>query len=179
MSLLNKIQQELKAPKGQYNSFGKYHYRSCEDIVEAVKPLLGIGTLTISDEVVCVGARIYVKATATLQDGDKKDSATGWAREAEVRKGMDDSQITGATSSYARKYALNGLFLIDDTRDADTQEAPKPPVKKFDPIEAEWKAKIEFCTDVEELKKVWGEVPTIYQKVLAGVKDAQKAVITK
>lgn len=183
MKLLNEIQQKLKAPKGQYNSFGKYHYRSCEDIVEAVKPLLGTGTLTITDEIVAVGGRVYVKATAILvDDAGVSVSADGWAREAEDRKGMDDSQITGATSSYARKYALNGLFLIDDTKDADTQDNTDKvakPVKKFDPIEAEWKAKIEFCTDIEELKKVWETVPAAYKKVLEGVKDAQKAVITK
>lgn len=128
MELLNKIQQELKAPKGQYNSFSKFYYRSCEDIVEAVKPLLGKnGTLTLSDEMVEVGGRVYVKATATLkQEGlgssGGSASATGWAREALDRKGMDDSQITGATSSYARKYALNGLFLIDDSKDVDSED---------------------------------------------------------
>ena len=114
-----KIQQELKAPKNQRNNFGGYNYRSCEDILEAVKPLLGSLILTINDEVVEVGGRIYVKATATITDGKNSVSNSAFARESESRKGMDDSQITGATSSYARKYALNGLLCIDDTKDAD------------------------------------------------------------
>jgi hypothetical protein len=119
---LVKIQAELKAPKNQTNNFGKYKYRSAEDIVEAVKPILNkYGTaLVISDEVVQVGDRIYVKATATLlDDTDEVVSVSGWAREEEVKKGMDSAQITGSTSSYARKYALNGLFAIDDTKDSD------------------------------------------------------------
>jgi hypothetical protein len=119
---LVKIQAELKAPKNQTNAFGKYKYRSAEDIVEAVKPILNkYGTaLVISDEVVQVGDRIYVKATATLLDGtDESISVSGFAREEEVKKGMDSAQITGSASSYARKYALNGLFAIDDTKDSD------------------------------------------------------------
>lgn len=123
---LQKIQQELKAPKNQFNSFGRYNYRSCEDILEGVKPLLKKHnmTLTMSDEMIEVGGRVYVKATAELQDHETKDRVTvsACAREPVDRKGMDDSQITGATSSYARKYALNGLFCIDDTKDADTQD---------------------------------------------------------
>lgn len=119
---LSEIQQTLKAPKGQVNKFGNYRYRSCEDILEAVKPLLGDYALTLSDEMVEVGGRVYVKATATLTDGKDSATNTAFAREAEMKKGMDDSQITGATSSYARKYALNGLFAIDDTNDADTQD---------------------------------------------------------
>lgn len=118
---LMKIQSELKAPKNQRNNFGGYNYRSCEDIMEAVKPLLlknGV-VLTVSDDMSVVGNRVYVKATATLSDGEDVISNSAFAREAEVKKGMDDSQITGATSSYARKYALNGLFCIDDTKDAD------------------------------------------------------------
>lgn len=115
------IQYGLKAPKNQRNNFGGYNYRSCEDIMEAVKPLLkefGV-VLTVSDDMVLVGDRIYVKATATLSDGDDSISNSAFAREAESKKGMDESQITGAASSYARKYALNGLFCIDDTKDAD------------------------------------------------------------
>lgn len=129
MSLKEKlinIQQDLKAPKGQYNSFGKYKYRSCEDILEAVKPLLKENkvVLTISDEVVEVGSRIYVRAAATITDSESDEHFTNvaWAREDESKKGMDGSQITGTASSYARKYCLNGLFLIDDTKDADTDE---------------------------------------------------------
>ena len=120
---LNKIQTELKAPKGQYNSFGKYKYRSCEDIFEAVKPLLKKYELVLQtdDELFYVGERYYIKATATLTDLDGASiSNCGYAREEETKKGMDGSQITGASSSYARKYALNGLFLIDDTKDSDS-----------------------------------------------------------
>ena len=119
------IQNQLKAPKGQFNSFGKYYYRSCEDIVEAVKPLLyAYGWhLVMTDSVIAVGDRVYVQATATVKDGDKViESASACARESLDKKGMDDSQITGTASSYARKYALNGLFAIDDTKDADTDE---------------------------------------------------------
>ena len=122
MDALQKIQAELKAPKGQYNSFGKYAYRSAEDILEAVKPLLkkNKAELILSDEIVEVGGRIYVKATAMLNADGEKAVVNAYAREPEQKKGMDESQITGTASSYARKYALNGLFLIDDTKDADT-----------------------------------------------------------
>lgn len=129
MQVLAKIQSELKAPKGQFNSFGKYNYRSCEDIVEAVKPILHAhnASLLISDEIVAIGDRVYVKATATISfTKDEEISVSAFAREPLTKKGMDEAQITGATSSYARKYALNGLFAIDDTKDADTQEPPKP-----------------------------------------------------
>jgi len=119
---LAEIQRTLNAPKGQYNSFGKYHYRSCEDILEGVKPLLNGLFLSISDEIVLIGDRYYVKATATITDGETTHSASAMAREAVDKKGMDDAQITGATSSYARKYCLNGLFGIDDSKDADTDE---------------------------------------------------------
>lgn len=121
---LIKVQEKLKAPKGQKNTFGNYRYRSCEDILEAVKPILKeLGAqLTLSDDVVAVGDRIYVKATATFSSESGTETVTAWAREASAKKGMDDSQVTGATSSYARKYALNGLFLIDDTKDADTDD---------------------------------------------------------
>jgi hypothetical protein len=119
MEILNKIQRELKAPKGQKNTFGNYNYRSCEDILEAVKPLLGTAILTINDEVVLIGDRYYIKATATIKQGEESFSISAFAREPEGRKGMDEAQVTGATSSYARKYALNGLFAIDDTKDSD------------------------------------------------------------
>ena len=120
------IQQELSAPKNQYNSYGKYNYRSCEDILEGLKPCLKNAgcALTISDELVVIGERYYVKATATLHDceSDKSVSNIAYAREELTKKGMDASQITGSTSSYARKYALNGLFCIDDVKDADTRD---------------------------------------------------------
>lgn len=116
------IQQKLKAPKNQFNSFGNYKYRSCEDILNAVKPLLGDLTLILNDELVYIGNRYYVKATATLSNSNGLLSVDAWAREEETKKGMDAAQITGAVSSYARKYALNGLFLIDDSQDPDTQD---------------------------------------------------------
>lgn len=121
------IQTKLKAPKGQYNNFGRYNYRSLEDITEAVKPLLDeVGAvLTITDDIVLIGDRFYVKATAYLVGTQKDDglvSVVAFARESEDKKGMDSSQVTGAASSYARKYALNGLFAIDDTKDTDTEE---------------------------------------------------------
>ncbi len=122
---LNRIQSSLIAPKGQTNSFGNYKYRSCEDILEVVKPLLKEEDLVliISDEVVLVGDRYYVKATASVRSSDERTiSVTALARESEDKKGMDSAQITGAASSYARKYALNGLFCIDDTKDADTRD---------------------------------------------------------
>jgi hypothetical protein len=122
MKELINIISELKAPKGQYNSFGKYKYRSCEDILEAVKPLCVKNNvlLTITDDIVLIGDRFYVKATATVTNLDGASvSASALAREEDAKKGMDGSQVTGASSSYARKYALNGLFCIDDTKDAD------------------------------------------------------------
>ena len=115
---------ELNAPKNQYNKFGKYKYRSCEDILEGLKPLLKAHNLsvTVSDEIIMVGHRIYVKSTATVANSQEKLSVSAMAREPEEQKGMSASQITGTASSYARKYALNGLFSIDDTKDVDTNE---------------------------------------------------------
>lgn len=141
---LHRIQNELKAPKGQYNSFGNYKYRSCEDIFEAVKPLLEKYNLILitTDEMINIGDRYYIKAVAKLVDVDMPYEEfdecravncitnVGWAREEEVKKGMDGSQITGASSSYARKYALNGLFLIDDTKDSDTTNVGEEPTKE-------------------------------------------------
>lgn len=118
------IQTKLKAPKGQYNKFGNFNYRSAEDILEAVKPLnaeQGV-LLTITDEIKEIGGRVYVVATAIVSDGTDTLQVSAFAREPENKKGMDESQITGATSSYARKYALNGLYAIDDNKDADTDE---------------------------------------------------------
>lgn len=145
--LLN-VQTALKAPKGQYNSFGKYNYRSCEDILEAVKPLLKTEklALTISDEVVYKEGRYYIKATATIADTEETGviSVEGWAREEESKKGMDGSQVTGASSSYARKYALNGLFAIDDNKDSDTTNDDKS---------TKAKTKKTTTTDVDERLK--------------------------
>jgi hypothetical protein len=125
MKELIEIQKELKAPKNQRNNFGKYNYRSCEDILEAVKPLAHKNgcVVLLADEVKIIGDRIYVCATAMLYKNDKESiKVDAWAREPEIQKGMNEAQITGSASSYARKYALNGLFAIDDTKDADTDE---------------------------------------------------------
>lgn len=184
LSDLAYIQSKLKAPKGQRNKFGDYNYRSCEDILEAVKPLLTERncTLTISDDIVQVSDRIYVKATATLHtDAGVTIQNTAFAREPLTKKGQDESQITGAASSYARKYALNGLFCIDDNKDADAtnthgkeETAPKPKktakasAKKeeeptapalLDPFEAtSLDQAIEFANnakDADELVEIW------------------------
>lgn len=124
---LVQIQNELKAPKSQNNTFGKYKYRSAEDILEAVKPLNAKHELllTLTDEPILIGDWHYIKATATITDGKQSQVVTAYARESETKKGMDHSQITGTASSYARKYAMNGLYLIDDTKDADSDEYQK------------------------------------------------------
>ncbi|CBL92253.1 hypothetical protein GCM10025878_14240 [Leuconostoc gasicomitatum] len=125
MKELQLIQSKLEAPKGQYNSFGKYSYRSAEDILKAIKPLADEqkATVTLSDEIVMLGNRFYIKSTAKITNSSgESEVTTGFSREAETKKGMSDEQITGSASSYARKYALNGLFAIDDTKDADTDE---------------------------------------------------------
>ena len=121
---LSEVQRSLNAPKNQRNDFGKYNYRNCEDILQAVKPLLGDAVILLSDDIQVVGDRVYVKATATFKSADESIEVTAFAREPLNRKGMDESQITGSASSYARKYALNGLLLIDDNKDADTMKAP-------------------------------------------------------
>jgi hypothetical protein len=121
-SLLSKIQREMKVGKENRNDFGKYQYRNASDILEAVKPFLDGATLVITDDLVMIGERYYVKATATLRKGEQEVSSSAFARESHDKKGMDDSQITGATSSYARKYAMNALFAIDDTKDADSMD---------------------------------------------------------
>lgn len=153
MEKLIKIQSELKAPKSNYNGFGKFRYRSCEDILEAVKPLLAREKcmLTMTDEVVAITDKVYIKATATIIDLDNKVhcSTSAYARESENKKGMDESQMTGTASSYARKYALNGLFLIDDTKDVDTnefqqtkQKAEQKSKKKTETGKEEWRVKV-------------------------------------
>jgi hypothetical protein len=125
MNLIDKlenIQKKLNAPKAQYNSFGGYKYKSCEDIFQAIKPLIDEFTVIVSDEIICINDRVYVKATAKILDKDGHIECSAYAREPFDKKGMDASQITGAASSYARKYALNGLFLIDDNKDADSRD---------------------------------------------------------
>ena len=165
------IQRELKCQKNQYNSFGKYKYRSCEDIVEAVKPLLneqGL-ILTMSDEVVGVADRVYIKATCKVIDVANGDviETSALARESLTKKGMDDSQITGTASSYARKYALNGLFAIDDTKDADTDQYKQQTSgagraqKLKAPDEAMNKAKRRLKAEVDRIGCTWDEVREI------------------
>ena len=170
------IQSQLKAPKGQYNSFGKYKYRSAEDILEAVKPLLMENEcyMTLNDELVMIGTRYYVKATATIVNKDGKSvSNQALAREDDDKKGMDGSQITGTASSYARKYAMNGLFLIDDTKDADTDEyqnqvkngkAKQPATKQkglTDDAMFIAEAEAENCETVAQLSAVYNKYAAI------------------
>lgn len=156
MKELINIQQGLKAPKNNFNQFGKYKYRSAEGILEAVKPLLGKNgcTLTITDEVQFVGARYYIKATAELRNSQGESvSVSALAREEETKKGMDASQITGTASSYARKYALNGLFAIDDTKDADALNTT-PEYTQADEMQKALQGVSEARTR-DELKIVW------------------------
>ena len=158
---LIEIQAELKAPKSQFNKFGGYNYRNCEDILEAVKPLCAKHEIVplLSDEIVMIGDRFYIKATAKVTDGKDEIATTAFARESKDKKGMDESQITGSASSYARKYALNGLFCIDDTKDADfmdnsqsnKQQQPKP--QQQPPKEAHVKGYDEFVA-LQKTKKV-------------------------
>lgn len=147
--LLN-IQSELKAPKSQRNDFGKYNYRNCEDILEAVKPLCKKynAVVYLSDELVIIGERYYIEATATLVDVETSETieVTAYAREEESKKGMDGSQVTGASSSYARKYALNGLFDIDDTKDSDTTNQSNAHLKEEQPTD--WENHIKIYAEV-------------------------------
>lgn len=163
LTWLSAVQRELKAPKGQRNSYGGYNYRSCEDILEAVKPLttkFGL-ILVISDEIEQVGERYYIKATATLSDSTGSYvSNTAYAREELTRKGMDASQITGAASSYARKYALNGLFAIDDTKDADaTNKGQDEPKQPKEPTKTQATKQLQAAKTVEELKELFAALP--------------------
>ncbi len=158
---LKMIQCELKAPKSQHNNFGNYNYRSLEDINESVKPILDkVGaTIVLSDDIVFMGERYYVKATATLYDTESNESisVTALARETDVKKGMDSSQVTGATSSYARKYALNGLFAIDDTKDADSEEYKTEDDKRGNAkatIQSITKAQVKEIRDLAEVKRI-------------------------
>jgi len=179
------VQASLKAPKGQYNAFGKYKYRNCEDIFEALKPLLhqsGL-TLSVTDDLVMVGERYYIKATATVRDSEHALSSSAFAREEENKKGMDSSQLSGSTSSYSRKYALNGLFLIDDTKDSDAtnqhgkgQQAPqnKPQEPNFIPPSAKQK---EFYFSL--LKGKYGSTGVIPADVLATARQLGKMAMAK
>lgn len=170
MKELIAIQAKLNAPKSQYNKFGGYNYRSCEDILAAVKPLLEENqcTLTISDDIHMAGNRIYVKATCTLKNSKGEEvTTTAFAREEESKKGMDGSQVTGASSSYARKYALNGLFAIDDTKDSDTtNDGTDAPAKtktqqsvRATSIPDNIQKEIEAAQSLEELKQIQTNYP--------------------
>ena len=157
---LSVIQSKVKAPKGQFNSFGKYHYRSAEDILEAVKQVVNpMGySITISDTIINVGDRYYIKATATLSNGKETWSVDGYAREEESKKGMDGSQVTGASSSYARKYALNGLFALDDTKDSDatnTHGKDNQGYVKFDIV------MIQDCNTEAELTNLYNKYKSV------------------
>ena len=171
------IQSELKAPKNQFNSFGKYKYRSCEDILEAVKPLLLKHelTLTLSDDVIVLGDRFYIKASAIIYcNQGKLIMNTALAREPLDKKGADASQITGMASSYARKYALNGLFLIDDTKDADTMDnsdTPKQKPQRLDPRVVE---NFNNIDSLAGLKALWDSLSADQHKLYAKVKDNVK-----
>lgn len=159
------VQGELKAPKNQRNSFGNYNYRSAEDILEAVKPLLQKYSLLlyIEDKIVMIGDRYYVQATANISDGSESLSVTAFAREEDQKKGQDSSQITGSTSSYARKYALNGLFCIDDTKDSDatnthgkdSAKASPPKKSELDSDMNQAKEAISKCKSTADLTEVW------------------------
>lgn len=166
---LKKLQLALKVPKSHKNNFGKYNYRSCEDILEEVKKVLDKEnncTLFVQDEIVMLGSRFYVKATATFTNGKENISVSAYAREEEEKKGMDGSQITGSASSYARKYALNGLLLIDDTKDADftnTGQKPQPSVLQ----------KPQVKTKIQLNEKQWG---IAVESVKAGERTASKII---
>lgn len=168
---LSRIQRELKAPKGQFNSFGKYKYRSCEDIVEAVKKIMKPGFyLMLTDEIVAVGDRIYVKATARFGYKEKMFYTTAYAREPESKKGMDESQITGTASSYSRKYSLNGLFAIDDTKDADTMDNRESDLETYKKFVMAYVKK----HGAEKTREIIG--PSDQLKTLADWKDAYEAL---
>ncbi len=166
------VQSQLKAPKNQRNNFGGYNYRNCEDILEAVKPLLKAEGLylTITDDIVVLGDRFYVKATATLTDGERSLSNQAFAREEATKKGMDGSQVTGAASSYARKYALNGLLAIDDTKDADTlnngkgSDTTKNAAKGKDKVKEIAIEEVKNAPDIAALNAIYKKYETRYGK---------------
>jgi hypothetical protein len=176
---LSEIQAQVKVPKGQMNKFGNYPFRSCEDIIEIVKPIINpLGYhLILLDELVMIGNRFYIKATVTISNGKDTYFATGYARESESKKGMDEAQITGTASSYARKYALNGLFAIDDTKDADAtndhKEEVKAPAKALpvlDENHEKWngakKALKEGACTIEDIKKQYAITQYIIDKLI-------------
>lgn len=175
MKELIKIQNELKVPKGNLNKFGNYKYRSAEDILEAVKPVLlkYDATVYLSDEIVLIGTKIFLKAIACLTIGEKQICVNGFAETSE-HKGMSAEQTTGTASSYARKYALNGLFLIDETeQDADSKDS----IDKKDILTAS--QKIENCTSLDDLGTVWNSLTKDEQKQFVALKDAKKLQLSK
>ncbi len=170
MENLLKIQSELKAPKKQFNKFGKYYYRNCEDILEAVKPLLLKYNciMTIRDEIITVNDRSYVQATVNFSDGEKEITVTASAREEEVKKGMDGSQITGSSSSYARKYALNGLFLIDDNKESDTTNVHKLTTDEI-------KNMVEKSKSEKDLLEAWKQLDEKQQETFKQLFNTKKS----
>lgn len=176
---LAEIQAKVKAPKGQFNSFGKYAYRSAEDILESVKQVVNpLGfSISLSDTIVMVGDRFYVQATATLTNGKETYTATAFAREEESKKGMDGSQVTGASSSYSRKYALNGLFALDDTKDSDaTNTHGKEVIKTNKPNyndSGEIKLAVERSESIEALTQYYNYMDKNYE-----LTDSQKQLFT-
>lgn len=194
---LTEVQNELKAPKSKYNSFGKYNYRSCEDILEAVKPILKAKRLamTVKDDVFNIGDRFYIMATVTVFDceSDEKVTTTAYAREDADKKGMDGSQITGSSSSYARKYALNGMFAIDDTKDADSwnthdkdrtvekKEAERATEEQVAKLRALYKGKEDKLTELLDKYDITNpvqfkrmEIQSVIDKLEAKLKQASK-----
>lgn len=194
---LTEVQNELKAPKSKYNSFGKYNYRSCEDILEAVKPILKAKRLamTVKDDVFNIGDRFYIMATVTVFDceSEEKVTTTAYAREDADKKGMDGSQITGSSSSYARKYALNGMFAIDDTKDADSwnthdkdrtvekKEAERATEEQVAKLRALYKGKEDKLTELLDKYGITSpvqfkrmEIQSVIDKLEAKLKQASK-----
>jgi hypothetical protein len=167
------IQAEVQAPKNKFNSFGKYAYRSAENIIEAVKPIINPKGyhLILSDEMVIIGERYYIKATATISNGEQSYSATSYAREPEEKKGMDSAQISGTTGSYSRKYALNGLFALDDNKDSDaTSTETKPNVVVAEITltkdeETELINSLNTCTELGHVKELWNNLDPKYQAI--------------
>ena len=174
------IQQKLNAPKSQHNKFGNYNYRNCEDIMQALKPLLGDCIVLLNDEVTLVSDRIYIKATATIKDNSDSISVSAFAREELSKKGMDSAQLSGSTSSYARKYALNGLFLIDDNKDPDNHDNRQP---DYEGICNHYAQAMQAANDLNQLKSAYQQGAaklkgSPFLQTLTQIKDEQKVRLT-
>ena len=177
------IQAEVQAPKNKFNSFGKYAYRSAENIIEAVKPIINPKGyhLILSDEMVIIGERYYIKATATISNGEQSYSATSYAREPEEKKGMDSAQVSGTTGSYSRKYALNGLFALDDHKDSDATSTETKPNVVVEEIILTDDERIELinslgaCTELGHVKELWNNLDPKYQ----AIKQVRNLVTTR